>query len=1846
MPPSTAPLPSAPVLPAAAGPTGLNEINDCAIRVFRSLPGKPILMNCASSCLALSSGFARPLVSTFGRPSGPGPTHPAILDYPVDDGRIVQFLITKALAAKKPSLAAVSVAIDLAFARAAAQRATCVIMPRIACGNDGKDWLGPNGVRALVQAAAARHTPTISVVVCSPLASGNPLHPSVASSSTNQPANNPAPPATIVPPDDTALIRSLAPEQVRGCHVCARVEAAIALAPTLSAARLQTANLRQPNDARRTVLADAAVRLVRALRQVGWYNHQHREPVWKCEAESTPVPDEHIPYEARRQAHDIEQRLFAALDRTPQPTLKVRTRHVTVDDVGDIMLPLPPELPPELEQSYTTTDLEDGPNIWRQLVVELASYWAELPGELPLSLGRVFLGPKGRLIYWPRLINRLLGHIPISYDQVADLVRALTMMGFKIDLKSAYRSLRISRQHARYYGACVDGTYVIFTRGPFGSACTPAHFTLYLRETLFAVRGTSPRFDDVLAGFVDDLGGGAGDGGRMLSRPTAAVNLMGLADRLTRALIADGWWQSLPKTFLRPSDPMYYTGLLAHFTEGMVGVEPGKAAKLRALISGIALPDVSVFSRNSPAPSSQTGDSRVAPQIRTACYVTAVVPLAVAAWPVDPTEWPVAPHSVVIARGLPSQDLPRQWSSCRRLVDSTDTLAATIFLLNALPEQKDMALRPAVGVVVLPSVLHAHDLTSSIPPGACTHRVAVVFLYPRSDEVADRDLPWFHPTLALPAGFPYVKRPLPALTDRPPVLPTNAYPTTSLSWRSDGDLDMTAQEFASLRTLAGYISWISSVVPHVAAWRTPLDRAWRTGTWSRHAVAALTFLWHIAAWLPGWTRNVRAQPCRILHVKVDTARASWGALMGGNPPVALVGTIPFHARAASTLTREAWGGVGAIQAAIRRTIAFDSVEITNDAASLVSSAGTPSVPTDDAGEPMRALAALDYQGIPVAWRWERRSEGGQPIVDAISTAAGVRVWPLLPYVASALLDMTPGGWQADGLGEEGRSWTGNYLTGQLPEKLRERLFHVTATQAAQSPTGWLGDIRSWTPGIPSRTLFVHGLWSELPLVASMARRGCVMVVIAPVEGQGQWWQPALEEIRSRSGAVLRLPSRATQHPDRLNPVPDHADARRLGAFFVGISPASSVSRAGRPAWWTPYRLTSAGDIEANPGPGPLITTADYSRFGRSPPSEQRPQGPRRGRERLHRLDQPVFRARRSKPPMAEMGCMQRVSPKITLQHIPGATPHGARDGREAPSAAFSSVIAIAPPAAVASFAVDLPPRSRTGAEQHSQVRSVITDTVDQALRPVGSKRALPGPSDRRHAPDGAARHAIVARQAASGSVATTAIHTIRQWLGLLLRYIRGRSAGAVDPDLHPALHTFVAVAQATTRLKSVLGSGSRSMKAIRYLWTLADAIGVLAAPFTPANVDGLAVCFAIRRLESKPPFGWKRCTKARSPASDLSSVAATSGRAGCPVPAYCGRISSQYLNARGAAARPEHSDAWPIHLYELQQSEPPDDGDGGEWITWAALMILSLFCLRPGVLPYLCIPMFVAWDGGYILVFRYEFKSNKGDVMDPELRAATPRVTGARHPALHRIFQRRYPCARFLRTATSAVLSAWVRRHVPSAPKGYTIRPYGIRVAADIAASALGVPDDLIDAIFWWRRLVQSMRLYYGALSIRRMYLFSEARARLKCVHLTVSRYDAKLEGPVPDFSPISLLNADQPALPDPNVAAFDAAWVNEGGAVLSSDRYRKAQRVTLGPGVWAPLPDRLSSDDSEGPDDVGSTASLDCDTCATHLDRTAKGTMCEESCCARVRCTGCQSYGAVWWCNSHRRDPPAKRRR
>ena len=1533
-------------------------------------------------------------------------------------------------------------------------------------------------------------------------------------------------------------------------------------------------------------LANLAIRLGYALAHAGWFPHQHHANVATAEEGSLPFHGPLDPDTAQALARC--QALVDELVETPPPRPTPDFVPWPRNSDGTYRLIWSSHHRPA-ESSFTTTSSMLPTKrlvIWKTIVTEIASSWA-CADRRGRSSGRVFLGPKDRFLFWPKELNLALDHRPATFGRLIDLFSTLAIAGVKVDIKSAYRAIELGAEDASYHAAVVDGYWLTFLRLSFGMAQSPVIFSTALATTIGRFQGSLPATAAALTQWVDDSG---------LAGCTLAATVLA-AEGLLTAFRRDGWWAATKKCFLWPATRLLYTGFILDFPGRSVLVNPAKAAKCRALLSSIRRPTDSAIAVADPSHATNADpaltpdpDHHLDPSAHRCSLLTSLCSrpgIHVACLgPLVPTDAP--PRPLRLLRNVAVERPPPPFTVTADTPFNSLTQAVT-----ELPRCAAAAAAAGQPLLVVTGTADASPLTSAaVPTGAS---VVVVTAPPAPTD--STPLRWWSPDLRIPQRL---------ASDRidPTALPGNPADVT-LPDQTGDRTTLEPAEWHALRSAVGMLSWWQVALAFIAPWRAMLQLLVTAAQWTAVTAAAFDAVYALTHVIEGWSCSVDP-PSRTLHIVTDASSTGWGATIIGTDgnPVYLCGTLTPAEALASSGYREAAAAVAAIRAAMAdpRVPPFDGVSVTVDSTVLCgASAGRPG---PGVAIVLCTLAAWAVQGLQVRFEWQRRDSVSHRAPDALSSAASARApWPLRDDVLGDILhDTGPAAIDLTAYRGHDPRTAPAYATPALDAPADRRRVLLALAPAAPAATdraarhGWVGVSGDVTPR-PGEAFFAHPLWGDIRLVADWhsAHPGTPLIVVAPsatAATRRQWWGAHLERLCDAALWSATLPCDATVPPTPGTP----RDPRPMRVYVLGGTPADARAFNGSSRLGSPARLAWVRGGR-NPGDGPGAAATDAARAerrrrlaaalrGDSTPSAVLPSAPR-------------------PPPAPRQGRQPAAATAAAAGH-PGDSTRRARLG---------IALGIRPREPSAHPEPDARPR-------HQPLADGRADTTSRR------DTAAPQPKTRRVATSAASR--AVAAAAKAPTVAPPAVATLGGWLLALRDFIASRNAGVADDTVPSALQPFLAVARATIRLKAVAGS-RRTVRAPRYLFQLVVALGIGDAPFNPATVDATAVTFAIRRLDPEPPFGWRVVEAAATVKSDLSAVSAMSGRMGVAVAPVCGAIAAQYLNARGAGDRAEHSHAWPIHVSDLLKVEPPHGSP--KWSLWAACVVLAFFCLRPGVLRHLHRLMFVAWRGGWILIWRYVSKTTTGDILDPELRSAVERVAAARNPVLTRVFERLPRKGPLFPDATVANLDTLIKESYPRAPKGFRLCTYGIRVAADLEAVELGVPTDLTNALFWWRRLTVSSRLYYGGLSIHRMYLFSEARTRLSFVHFFAGRYDARISGgPRPDFKevPTGVL----PPLPAATAVELDAAWAAEVSSV-ADERVGRALKVSH-PQAWQALPADAPPAEAEakwpaGDDEASDTMSVDCGGCGSHLDRNTPGTACSTrtckyvlgECCHRRSCVG-----------------------
>jgi hypothetical protein len=340
---------------------------------------------------------------------------------------------------------------------------------------------------------------------------------------------------------------------------------------------------------------------------------------------------------------------------------------------------------------------------------------------------------------------------------------------------------------------------------------------------------------------------------------------------------------------------------------------------------------------------------------------------------------------------------------------------------------------------------------------------------------------------------------------------------------------------------------------------------------------------------------------------------------------------------------------------------------------------------------------------------------------------------------------------------------------------------------------------------------------------------------------------------------------------------------------------------------------------------------------------------------------------------------------------------------------------------------------------------------------------------------------------------------LRQWVAILthrnvaqtssstaLRGARQRAARATGSAVDPRR-----LRQATTRLARILR----------------DDEELDAEPWSPAAVSDLMLLYAEERMADKGKAE-NGTVEAATVSGEVSAVAAGSRRAGVPVPAYCGTMVKDFLEARGLRDIKDVSHAHPIHVSVLLRLEPQPAGSKGWW-AWAMLLLIAFFCLRTGIIHKLSCRNFLHLSGDrWLLLWRLATKTSKGDVWRKHRPLQRFRVSAAEHRGITKVMSRA-GVASFGSLTTAQRMSDFVRNNIKGAPKAFDIRQYGVRVAADQDALELCMPTADQNRLFWWAPAKPDMKLYYGGNNVLRMFAFSRERATIRYQYILPGTYIA-----------------------------------------------------------------------------------------------------------------------------------------
>lgn len=317
------------------------------------------------------------------------------------------------------------------------------------------------------------------------------------------------------------------------------------------------------------------IALAGRMRKTGWLPHERPTQWWRVETEGTPHC--FVPPASVREKVDRAQREAARPARTP--ALVILTDEERLQGgvfVGAAGKPFAaydlPAVNPNGWRSCTRAD--ERPAIYGEIMSDLCSGALEL-GEV-VAGGRVFAGPKGRLLYHPRAVNDAIPEADrtVKYGRMYDAFGPGATCAVKVDLKSAFKSVPVATQDRRYLGMSVDGVTLRYARLPFGLATSPRLFVDLLRRTLrqFVLPDGVAMVD-----YVDDV---------LLTGVRPDVVVATMCD-IIEALRADGWRVACSKVYLQPAASVVFLGMLLDLPRRSLALTVEKQKKALGLLATI-----------------------------------------------------------------------------------------------------------------------------------------------------------------------------------------------------------------------------------------------------------------------------------------------------------------------------------------------------------------------------------------------------------------------------------------------------------------------------------------------------------------------------------------------------------------------------------------------------------------------------------------------------------------------------------------------------------------------------------------------------------------------------------------------------------------------------------------------------------------------------------------------------------------------------------------------------------------------------------------------------------------------------------------------------------------------------------------------------------------------------------------------------------------------------------------------------------------------------------------------------------------------------------------------------------
>lgn len=311
------------------------------------------------------------------------------------------------------------------------------------------------------------------------------------------------------------------------------------------------------------------------------------DPLWWLHQSprQTPLAEESVLHPDYDPTHPLASALSALLHRSaiapPPPPDRLPLPDEYLHEGEGARLPWVGFDRPADRVSSPVHPRDRGP-LFAALLEGVAAGWViPVPTEFALCTSLLFVvwqSGKPRVCFDPRSVNARLRAASVSYDRL-DLMRGGSHLqcGFKADVKSAFKLVRMAREDWPYLCVVVAGHTFALTRLWFGISHGPR---LFCRSAALVLDPHRPSILPLppLMAFVDDIG---------RSSPHPVWSLVA-ATSLFLIITDGGLWPSVAKWAWSPASVLKILGLVIHFPTGSLRVAESAAAKALAQADHLA----------------------------------------------------------------------------------------------------------------------------------------------------------------------------------------------------------------------------------------------------------------------------------------------------------------------------------------------------------------------------------------------------------------------------------------------------------------------------------------------------------------------------------------------------------------------------------------------------------------------------------------------------------------------------------------------------------------------------------------------------------------------------------------------------------------------------------------------------------------------------------------------------------------------------------------------------------------------------------------------------------------------------------------------------------------------------------------------------------------------------------------------------------------------------------------------------------------------------------------------------------------------------------------------------------